>query len=379
MKNFGKEQIHRLLTLIAWMAFVLVSSGCGQEAGPAEGDERLRVAFIYNGPIGDLGWIYSHEQGHRHLQETLPSAETTYVENVAEGPEAERVIRDFAVRGYDLIFTTTHGFGDATLIVANEFPDTYFEHATGYEIAPNVSTYFGRMYQARFLTGLIAGRMTESNIIGYVAAFPIPQVVRGINAFALGVQAVNPDARVQVVWTRSWFSPVLEREAAESLVNIGADVIAQHQNSAETQKVAEENGVWGIGYNTDMSQQAPDAVLTSAIWNWGPYYVRQAEAVINGTWVSHRYWGGLEDQIIDLAPYHEAVPQDVRQLVEEWRTRITDTEWDVFVGPLYSQDGSMVLAEGEEFSDEYLHNEMDWFVQGVDGEAGAPPPPVAGH
>lgn len=371
--NAGNSSIILSTIIIISLA---ITSACGPTGEPGDGEDverPLQVAFIYNGPIGDQGWIFAHDQGRRYLEETLENVETTYVENVAEGPEAERIIQDFAIRGYDLIFTTTHGFGDATLTVAQEFPEIYFEHATGYEIAPNVSTYFGRAYQARFLSGLVAGKMTQSNTIGYVAAFPIPQVVRGINGFARGVQAANPEARVHVVWTRDWFDPVLEREAAESLVNIGADVIAQHQNSAEPQKVAEERGVWGIGYNTDMSSLAPNAVLTSVIWTWGPYYVDEANAVINGSWTSRRYWGGLEDGIVGLAPFHESVPQEVRDLVEEWQTRIIETEWDVFTGPLYAQDRTLILEEGEVFSDEYLHNEMDWFVHGVLGEA-APPP-----
>jgi basic membrane protein A len=314
------------LILLGLMALGACGGTPTEPAGQGATGQLLQVAYIYNGPIGDLGWIYSHEQGRQYLEDTLPGVETTYIEDVAEGPDAERVIRNFAARGYDLIFTTTHGFGDATLLTARDFPDIAFEHATGTETAANVSTYFGRMYQARFLSGLVAGSMTESNIIGYVAAFPIPQVVRGINGFARGVQAANPDAVVQVVWTRSWFDPALEREATEALINIGADVITQHQNSAEPMKVAED------------------------------------------------YWGGLEDGIIDLAPYHEAVPQAVIDLVDEWRARIIDTEWDVFTGPLYAQDGTLLLAEGETFDDNYLYNEMDWFVQGVVGEADSPPP-----
>lgn len=369
MKYIRPFKILLLVTLIS------LATACGSVQEQVESEE-IRIAFVYNGPVGDLGWITSHEQGRVYLDETVANVQTTFVENVAEGPEAERVIRDFASQGYDLIFTTTHGFGDATLRVASEFPNVNFEHATGFETAPNVSTYFGRMYQARFLTGVVAASMTESDILGFVAAFPIPQVVRGINGFALGAQAVNPDVEVRVLWTNTWFDPVLEREAAQTLIDGGADVIAQHQNSPEVQKVAAENDVWSIGYNTDMSQQAPESVLTSAIWNWGPYYVSRAEAVLNGAWTSHRYWGGLEDPIVDLAPYHEDVPQETRELVEEWRERIANTDWDVFQGPIFAQNGALVLAEGDEFTDEYLLNDMDWLVQGVIGEAGDPPPPV---
>jgi basic membrane protein A len=364
--------INKRLALISLI--ILISFTACAQAKVEKEAKTLKVAFIYNGPIGDLGWIYAHEQGRKYLQEKMPQIETTYIENVPEGgPEAERVIRDYAINGYDLIFGTTYGYGDAIHAVARDYPKVFFEHNTGYDISPNVSTYYGRMYQARFLTGLVAGSMTKSNIIGYVAAFPIPQVVRAINGFALGVKAVNPDAKVHVVWTQSWFDPVLEREAAESLVNIGADVIAQHENSAEPQKVAEENHIWGVGYNTDMSDQAPTASLTSAIWNWGPYYLKEAQAALDGTWESKRYWGGLEDGIIDIAPYNDAVPQDVRDLIENWRKKITETGWDVFDGPIYAQNGDLVLAEGNRFDDDYLLNNMDWFVQGIVGEAGTPP------
>lgn len=366
----------RFLSIIFIVVLVILTACAEEITTPEESSENLKVAFVYNGPIGDLGWIYAHEQGRIYLESNLPNVETAYIENVPEGPEAERVIRDFAIKGYNLIFTTTHGFGEATLAVAADFPDVYFEHNTGYEISENVSTYFGRMYQARFLTGIIAGGMTESNVIGYVAAFPIPQVVRGINAFALGVQQVNPEATIHVIWTQTWFDPVIEREAAESLINIGADVLAQHQNSAETQKVAEENNIYGIGYNTDMSGQAPNAHLTSAVWNWGPYYVAEAKAVQENTWKSKRYWGGLEDGVIDLSQFNEDIPQELIDNVEFWRSKIADTDWDVFDGPLYSQNGSMVLQENERFSDEYLLNEMDWFVQGIVGNAGDPPEPV---
>ena len=277
------------------MVTVMLLSGCSQPAKQETGSETpLQVAFVYNGPIGDLGWIYAHEEGRKYLQEKMPDIETTYIEDVAEGPEGERVIRDFAIKGYDLIFTTTHGFGDATHVVAKEFPDTYFEHCAGYDIAANVSTYFARMYQARFLTGVVAGMMTESNTIGYVAAFPIPQVVRGINGFTLGVQAVNPDAKVHVVWTQSWFDPVLERGGGRKPCQYwGRCYCLNTENSAEAQKVAEEKGVWGIGYNTDMSNQGTNRhPKPSAVWNWGPYYEREVKAVLDGTWKSQRYWGG---------------------------------------------------------------------------------------
>jgi basic membrane protein A len=344
--------------------------------GTKSAKDVVRVAFVYNGPIGDYGWIHSHEQGRQYVEKHVPGVKTTYVENVPEGPEAERVIRDFAAKKYDLVFTTTYGFSEPTLAVAREFPGTRFEICTGYNTSVNAGVYFGRMYEARFLTGLVAGKMTKTNKIGFVAAYPIPQVVRGINAFALGVQAANPAAKVYVVWTNTWFNTGLEREAAQGLVQSGVDVLAQHTNSSEPQKVAQERGIWGIGYNTDMSAMAPTAQLTSAIWNWGPFYARIVEAVKNGTWKSERYWGGLGDGIIDLAPYNKAVPTEVKDLVAEWRAKIVSEQLDVFGGPLYAQDGRLVLAAGHHFDDAYLLNDMDWFVKGIVGVAGKLPTAV---
>lgn len=358
------------------MALIGSSLGCSTATPQVDGTEDqkdTKVGFVYNGPIGDYGWIYSHEAGRKYIEQNVSDVETTYVENVPMGPEAERVIRNLANKSYNLIFTTTYDFGDATLAVAHDFPDTYFEHCTGLNTAENVSVYYGRMYQARFLTGLVAGKMTKTNKIGFVGGYPIPQVVRGINAFALGVQAANPEAQVYVVWVNTWFDTVLEREAAESLVQSGVDVIAQHTNSSEPQKVAEESGIWGIGYNTDMSVMAPTAELTGAIWNWGPYYARTVEEVKNGSWKTENYWGGLEEGIIDLAPYNEAIPQEVKELVAEWRAKIINKQWDVFDGPIYGQDGRLVLAAGQHFDDTYLLNDMDWFVKGIVGKAGELP------
>ena len=230
--------------------------------------EKLKVAFVYVAPIGDMGWTWAHEQG-RLMVEAQLDVETAYIENVPEGPDAERVIRDFAQKGYDLIFATSFGFMDPMVTVASEFPDKYFEHCSGYKTADNMATYFGRIYQPRFLSGLVAGKATETNKIGYVAAFPIPEVIRGINAFTLGVREANPEATVNVVWTNTWFDPVLEKEAAEALLDQDCDVIAQHQDTTEPQKAAQERGMVSIGYDSDMSQFVGDTVLTSPIWNWG--------------------------------------------------------------------------------------------------------------
>jgi basic membrane protein A len=299
--------------------------------------------------------------------------ETAYIENVPEGPDAERVIRDFAQKDYDLIFATSFGFMDPMVTVASEFPDKYFEHCSGYKTAENMATYFGRMYQPRFLSGLVAGKATQTNKIGYVAAFPIPEVLRGINAFTLGVREANPEATVNVVWTNTWFDPVLEKEAADALLDQGCDVIAQHQDTTEPQKAAQERGMVSIGYDSDMRQFVGDTVLTSPIWNWGPYYVERTKAVMDGTWETHQYWGGMTEGIVDLAPLSDKVPDDVEALVEEWKQEILSGEWDVFTGPINGQNGELSIPAGVSMTDEEMLS-MDWFVEGVVGEAPGEPP-----
>jgi basic membrane protein A len=344
---------------------------------PPPPPEKLKVAFVYVAPIGDLGWTWAHEQGRLMVEEELgDKVETAYIENVPEGPDAERVIRDFATKGYDIVFATSFGFMDHMFTVAQEFPDQYFEHCSGYKTADNMSTYFGRMYQPRFLSGLVAAKATEANKIGYVAAFPIPEVIRGINAFTLGVRAANPEATVHVVWTNTWFDPVLEKEAAVALLDEGCDVIAQHQDTTEPQKAAQEQGTVSIGYDSDMRQFVGDTVLTSPVWNWGPYYVRRIKAVMDGTWKTHQYWGGMKDGIVDLAPLSPQVPDDVKALVEEWKQKILSGEWDVFSGPIQGQGGVLSVPYGVSMTDEEMLA-MSWFVDGVVGEAPEEPPSVA--
>jgi basic membrane protein A len=342
---------------------------------PAAQAEPLKAAFVYVAPVGDLGWSWEHDRGRRMLEDELENVETAYIENVPEGPDAERVIRDYAQQGYDIIFTTSFGYMDPTLAVAQEYPDQYFEHCSGYKTNENMATYFGRMYQPRYLSGLVAGRMTEANKIGYVAAFPIPEVIRGINAFTLGVRAVNPEATVHVVWTSTWFDPALEREAAEGLLDTGCDIIAQHQDTTEPQKAAQERGMLSIGYDSDMSQFVGETVLTSPMWNWGPYYIRRVQAVREGTWESHQYWGDMEDGIVALAPYSPLVPEDVRSLVESHKSKILAGEWEVFSGPINGQDGELAVSRGDKMTDEEMLS-MEWFVEGVIGEAPADAPVV---
>jgi len=346
------------------------------EPTPKPPPEELKAAFVYVAPIGDLGWTWAHDQARLMVEKEL-GIETAFIENVPEGPDAERVIRDFATKGYDIVFATSFGFMDHMLTVAGEFPDEYFEHCSGYRTADNMATYFGRMYQPRFLSGLVAGKATESNKIGFVAAFPIPEVVRGINAFTLGVREVNPNATVHVVWTQTWFDPVKEKEAAVALLDAGCDVIAQHQDTTEPQKAAQERGAVSIGYDSDMRQFVGDTVLTSPVWNWGPYYVNRIKAAMDGTWETGQYWGGMKDGIVDLAALSPQVSGDVQAVVDEHKQKILSGEWDVFCGPIKSQDGKLAIAPGVCMSDGDMLG-MSWFVGGVVGEVpGGSPPPVA--
>lgn len=365
----------KILILAFVIAAVMVSflwaGGAQEQAAPAEeaeGAEPLKAAFVYIGIPGDLGWTYEHDRGRKYMEEQLgDQVESTYIENVPEGPDAARIIRQYAQQGYDLILATSFGYMDPMFEVAQEFPDVYFEHCSGYKTADNMSTYFGRIYQARYLSGLVAGKFTEVDKIGYVAAFPIPEVIRGINAFTRGVRKVNPDAVVKVVWTNTWYDPVKEREAAVALLDEGVDIIAQHQDTTEPQKAAQERGKLSIGYDSDMGKFVGDTVLVSPIWNWGPYYAEVAEDIIAGTWESTSYWGGLKEGVVKLSDFSDKVPAEVRALVADERKKIVDGEWDVFWGPLKNQKGEMILKGGEKMSDGDMLN-MSFFIDGVEGK-----------
>ena len=250
-------------------------------AGAAE--KEMKVGFVYVSPIGDAGWSYAHDLGRKQV-EAMDGVTTSYVEAVPEGPDAERVMLNMARKGYDVVFATSFGYMDPMLKVAKKFPKVTFMHCSGYKTAKNMGNYFGRIYQPRYLSGMVAGAMTKSNILGYVAAFPIPEVIRGINAFTLGVRTANPEATVHVVWTSTWFDPPVEKEAAEALLDQGVDIIAQHQDTTEPQKAAADRGALSIGYDSDMSTFVGDTVLTSPVWNWGPKYLDIAEQIMAGTY-----------------------------------------------------------------------------------------------
>jgi len=359
LKNIGFGLLLGILIITGGL-FLQACAGGGEEAEAPEdaeaaaeaeaGGVAVKAAFIYVSPVGDAGWTLAHDNARQAIDK-LPYVETAYTEAVPEGADAERTINQYVRDGYNLIFTTSFGFMDPTINVARSSPDVTFMHCSGYKTADNVGTYFGRMYQPRYLTGMIAAKMSKSNVLGYVAAHPIPEVIRGINAFALGAQSVNADVKVHVVWTQTWYDPAKEREAAESLLDIGADVIAQHQDTPAPQQAAEKRGHYSLGYNSDMSSFAPAAHLTAPIWHWDVVYDDVVEQVHNGTWTSSQYWGGLAEGVVGLAPYSDLVPQDVRDLVEAKKAEIVSGAWDVFTGPISNQAGESWVAEGEVMSD----------------------------
>ena len=358
-------------TLLTTIPAAAVVSVLGPRALAVSAQETVKVAFVYVGPIGDMGWTYAHEQGRLDLVKSFPNVEASYAENIPENPaDAERVIRDFAQKGNRVIFTTSFGYMDPTLTVAADFPDTTFVHISGYKTAANVGTAFGKIEEPRYVSGQIAAAMSPTGKLGYVAAFPIPEVIRGINAFTLGVRKVNPAATVQVVWTSTWFDPAKERQAAEALLSGGADVLAQHQDTAGPSQAAEAEGKFSVGYNSDQSTAAPAAVLTAPIWHWGVFYVQTLRAVIDGTWATSSYWGGWKDGIVDLAPIAAFVPAEVTAAAAAEIATFKageQTIYTVFAGPLKDQTGAEKVAAGTAMTDEELLG-MSWFVEGVDGK-----------
>ncbi len=361
-----KQHLKSLAGSLGALLLLGLAAGTGRPSFAV--DEPLNVGFVYVSPVGDAGWTYQHELGRLALEEALGDRVTTrYVENVAEGAEAERVIRQLAAAGNELIFTTSFGYMNPTIKVARQFPDVYFEHATGYKRADNVSTYVARFYEGRYLTGIVAGEMTDSNTVGYVAAFPIPEVIRGINAFTIGIRSINPDAQVKVIWVNSWFDPGREREAAEALIAQGADVLTHHTDSTAVILTAQERGVYAVAYHSDMSKYGPDAQLTASTHNWSDYYIRRATAALNGTWKSQALWGGLREDMVRLAPFNPAVPRQVVEEVESRKRAIIAGELHPFTGPINDQSGKLRVPAGTTMSDEDLLV-MDYYVQGVLGK-----------
>ncbi|WP_438446253.1 BMP family ABC transporter substrate-binding protein [Gorillibacterium sp. sgz5001074] len=342
------------------------SSSPAASAGAATADaaKKPRVAFVYIGPPGDGGYTYQHDQGRLALEKEL-GIKATFVENVPESADAERIITELAQKN-DIIFTTSFGYMDYTVNVAKKFPKVKFFHCSGYKTAENMGTYFGKNYQASYLSGIAAGKMTKKNVIGYVGAFPIPEVIYNINAFTLGVQSVNKDAKVNVVWSNTWFDPTTERQAAVSLLDKGADVLMAYQDSPATLQAAAERGAFAGGNDSDMTRFAPDAYLTNPVWNWGPYYVKTVKAVMDGTWKTEQFSGDMKDGTVSLAPFGKKVPDDVKKLVEDAKAKIVSGELDVFTGPILDQSGKEKIASGKKMTLEEVLG-TNWFVKGVEG------------
>ena len=334
---------------------------------PVSAGDKLKVGFVYVSPIGDAGWTYQHDLGRIAVEKKFGDrVATKYIESVPEGAEAERVIRDLAKSGHKLIFTTSFGYMNQTLKVAKLFPKAVFEHSTGYKRAKNVGTYMCRFYEGRYLTGIVAGKMTKTNSLGYVAAFPIPEVIRGINAFTLGAKSVNPDIEVKVIWVNSWFDPGKEREASEALIDQGVDVVTHHTDSTAPTMTAEEKGVYSIGYHSDMSKYGKKAHLTATEHIWDTFYAKVTEDVINGTWKSSAVWGGIKDGMIKLSPMNPAIPADVVALVKKTKKDIVSGAFHPFQGPVKKQDGTMAVPAGKTLTDEDLLG-MNYYVDGVLG------------
>jgi basic membrane protein A len=352
-----------------WLcALLVVAMACAIVLPVAAQAKPFKVAFVYIGPPGDLGWTYEHDRGRLEAAKFFgDKVKLDYIENVPEGPDAERVIRQYAQDGYDMIFATSFGYMDPMFNVAQEFPNVKFEHCSGYKTAPNMANYFGWIEEPRYLAGIIAGKMTKANKIGYVAAFPIPEVVRGINWFTLGVRSVNPKATVNVVWTNTWYDPVKEREAAVALLDSGVDIMAQHQDTVEPQKAAKERGKLSIGYDSDMGKFVGDTVLTSPMWNWSVYYKETIGKAIAGTWTSHAYWEGMKAGVVQLAPISAKVPKAVAKLATDAQAKILSDKLNVYAGPIKDQSGKIRVPAGTTISVEERAG-MDWFVEGVVGK-----------
>lgn len=356
------------MTITKFLAGAAVALGLGL-TGAAGAAEKTRVGFIYVGPVGDGGWTYEHDQARQAVEAEFGDAvETVYRESVPEGADAERAITEMALKGADLIFTTSFGFMDATLAAAKKFPNVRFEHATGYKTADNVSTYSARFYEGRAVQGHIAGKMTKSNIIGYIASYPIPEVIRGINAAYIHARKVNPDVEFKIIWAFTWFDPAKEADAAQALIEQGADVILQHTDSTAPQAAAEKAGdIITFGQASDMAEYAPMPRVSSIIDNWGPYYIERTRAVMDGTWESQQVWHGIDEGMVKIGDISDAVPADVKEEALALKAAIAAGEYHPFTGPLKRQDGSDWLAEGEIADDGTLLG-MDFYVEGITGE-----------
>jgi basic membrane protein A len=333
---------------------------------PAIAAEPLKVGFLYLGPVGDFGWTYQHDIARKAAVEKFgDKIKTTYVENVAEGPDSEKVLNDLANSGHQLIFATSFGYMNYVLNSAKRHPKVFFEHATGYKRAANVATYNIRFYQARYVQGVIAGKLSKAGLAGYVASVPVPEVVQGLNAFLLGMQSVNPKARLKFILINSWYDPPKEGDAAKALIDQGCDIITQHTDSPAPLQAAASRGIKAFGQSTDMSKFAPTTELTASTDVWAPYYIKRIEDVMAGTWKSTDTWGGFDSGMLAMSPFTN-MPPDVAALATSTVADITSGKNKIFVGPLIDQSGAVKVPAGKTMDDGTLSG-MQWLVQGIDG------------
>jgi simple sugar transport system substrate-binding protein len=341
-----------------------------QSSNAPSGGEPLKVGFVYVAPLADTGWVHQHELGRQAVQAAFGSrVQTSFVENVAEGADAERVIRDLARQGNQLIFTPSFGYMEPTLRVAQEFPAVHFESITGYRLAPNVAVANARYYEGRYLAGVAAGRVTRSNLAGYVAGFPIPEVLQGINAFVLGMRSVNPAAQLKVIWLDAWFDPGRERDAAMVLFNQNVDVIAFHTGSSAVMAAAQERGKWAVAYHSDMRSVAPDAQLVAVTHQWGDYYVARTRAELAGNWKSGDVWGGVREGMVRVGDFSNRVPAAVRREVLARQNDIAEGRLHPFhaESAVRNNQGREVIAKGTTLTDAQIQ-QMNWLVEGVQGK-----------
>ncbi|WP_312589512.1 BMP family ABC transporter substrate-binding protein [Comamonas terrigena] len=377
MTDLKKRSLFKMAAMSAVTAAVL--AGCGKkeepapaapaaEPAPAAKAEPLKIGFAYVGPVGDGGWTFAHDQARKKLEaEFGDKIQTSFVESVPEGPDAERVLRDLASQGNKVVFGTTFGYMDSIQKLAGDFKDVKWEHATGYKTAENVRTYDSRTYEGAYLAGIIAGSMTKSNTLGIVGSVPIPEVIRNINSFTLGAQSVNPKVKTKVVWVNEWFSPPKETEAATSLINGGADILFQNTDSPAVLKTAEEKGIRAFGWDSDMTAYGPKAHLGSSIINWAPYYSKAVNDVLNNTWATGSSWWGVKEGAIDLVSIAEDVPAEAKAKVEEVKKGLKEGTYVIWKGPIASNDGKEVLAADKAADDAFLQG-VNFYVKGVEGK-----------
>jgi simple sugar transport system substrate-binding protein len=374
MTDISKRSIVKMVALTAVAAAALVGCGKKEEAPKAAAPaavakaEPLKIAFAYVGPVGDGGWTFAHDNGRKEIEKAFgDKVVTTFVEKVPESADAERVIRDMAAQGNKLIFGTTFGYMEPMLKVAADNKGIKFEHATGYKTAENMRTYDSRTYEGAYMAGVIAGKMTKTNVLGVVASIPIPEVIRNINSYTMGAQSVNPKIKTKVVWVNEWFNPPKESEAATSLINSGADVLMQNTDSSAVLQTAEKMGKRAFGWDSDMTAYGPKAHLGSAVINWGPYYVKAVGEALDGKWSTGSSWWGVKEGAIEMVNVAADVPEDIKKRLAEINAGLKDGSFSIWKGPIVDQSGKEMLAKDVIADDKYLGGVM-FYVKGVEGK-----------